>query len=280
MILIDCRLVVVCIRRYTVLHFEEIIGIAINVRFWGCGQSDHDRIEVFENRAVFFEYAAVALVDDDEVKVGGGKHALPIFRLHIVYGVQHCRVCREYDPCAPVVLIGAQIAQRHIRQIVLEIVLCLFHQRRAISQEQNIGDVFAATEHIGEAGRSSGFACSCCHDQQVLSKALSDLLAYCTDGFLLVVTIRDPVIDRNSHQILPLGTTVHQLLQIVFAEYAADFALRAALIVPEVGFKTIGREHHGATSEFSLQTVSVQHSLFAAYVRVFAGSLGLHHCKW
>lgn len=33
MILIDCRLVVVCIRRYTVLHFEEIIGIAINVRF-------------------------------------------------------------------------------------------------------------------------------------------------------------------------------------------------------------------------------------------------------
>ena len=107
MILIDCCLVVVCIRRYAVLHFEEIVSITINVRFGGCGQSDHDRIEVFENRAIFFEYAAVALVDDDEVKVGGGKHTLPIFRLHIIYGVQHCRVCREYDPCAPVVLVRA-----------------------------------------------------------------------------------------------------------------------------------------------------------------------------
>ena len=93
----------------------------------------------------------MALVDDDEVKVGGCKHTLPIFRLHIIYGVQHCRVRREYDPCAPVVLIRAQIAKRHIRQVVLEIVLCLFHQRRAISQEQNVGDVFAATEHIGKA---------------------------------------------------------------------------------------------------------------------------------
>ena len=114
----------------------------------------------------------------------------------------------------------------------------------------------------------------------MLSKPLSDLLAYSTDGFLLVVAVCDSVIDRNGHQIFPFGTTVHQLLQIVFAEYAANFTLRAALIVPEVGFETIGREHHGATSEFSLQTVSVQHGLFAAYVRVFAGSLGLHHCEW
>ena len=112
----------------------------------------------------------------------------------------------------------------------------------------------------------------------MLSKPLSDLLAYSTDGFLLVVAVCDSVIDRNGHQIFPFATTVHQLLQIVFAEYAANFTLRAALIVPEVGFETIGREHHGATSEFSLQTVSVQHGLFAAYVRVFAGSFGLHYC--
>lgn len=91
----------------------------------------------------------MALINDNKVKVGGGKHALPVFRFHIVYGVQHCRVCREYDSCASVVLVRAQIAQRHIRQIVLEIVLCLFHQRSAIGQEQNIGDVFASTEHIG-----------------------------------------------------------------------------------------------------------------------------------
>ena len=113
----------------------------------------------------------------------------------------------------------------------------------------------------------------------MLSKPLPNLLTYSADGFLLVVAVCNPVIDRNGHQILPLGTTVHQLLQIVFAEYAADFTLRTALIVPEVGFKTIGREHHGATSEFSLQTVSVQHGLLAAYVRVFAGSFGLHHCE-
>lgn len=142
MILIYRRLVVVCIRRYAVLHFKEIVGIAINVCFGGCGQSDHNRIEVLENRTVFFKYAAMALINDNKVKVGGGKHALPVFRFHIVYGVQHCRVCREYDSCASVVLVRAQIAQRHIRQIVLEIVLCLFHQRSAIGQEQNIRATF------------------------------------------------------------------------------------------------------------------------------------------
>ena len=114
----------------------------------------------------------------------------------------------------------------------------------------------------------------------MLSETLSDLLTYSADGFFLVVAVCDPVVNRNGHQILPLGTTVHQLLQIIFAEYAADFTLWAALIVPEVGFKTIGCEHHRTATKFAFQAICVQHRLLASNVRVFAGSLGLNNRQW
>ena len=257
MVLIDCRLIVVCIGGDAMLHLEKIIGVAVDIRFRCCGQTDHDRIKVFKDSTVLFENAAVAFVDDNEVKMCRGKHSLAIFCLYIVDGIQHCRVCRKYNSRAAIVLIGAKVAQRHIWQVILKVILCLLDQRGAVCQKQNVGDMLATTQYICQAGCGSGLAGTCGHHQQVLSESKTDLLTYCADCFFLVVAVSDTIVDGNGHQIHALCSAVHELLQIVFAEYAANSALGAALIVPEVGFKTVSGEHHGTATEFAFQTVSV-----------------------
>ena len=257
MILIYCRLVVVCIGGNAMLHLEEIIGVAIDIRFRGSCQTDHDRIKVFKDSTVLFENAAVAFVDDNEVKMCRGKHSLPIFCLYIVDSIQHCRVCGKYDSRATVVFIGAKVAQRHIGQVILKVILCLLYQRGAVCQEQNVGDMLATTQYICQAGGGSGLAGTCGHHQQVLSESETDLLTYCADCFFLVVAVGDTIVDGNGHQIHALCSAVHEFLQIIFAENAADFALGAALIVPEVGFETVGGEHHGTTTEFAFQAVCI-----------------------
>ena len=52
-------------------------------------QSDKNRIEIIENSTVFLENAAVALVDDDEVKMRWCKQYLAIFGFGRVDRVQH-----------------------------------------------------------------------------------------------------------------------------------------------------------------------------------------------
>ena len=111
----------------------------------------------------------------------------------------------------------------------------------------------------------------------MLAELLLHLPAYRTDGLLLIVAVGDLVVNGNAHQVQPLGAAVHQLLQIILAEHAADLALRAALIVPKVGFKAVGGEHHRAAAEFSFQTVRIQNRLPAPAIRVLAGALCFHH---
>ena len=186
-----------------------------------------------------------------------GKQLPPIPGFGVVNGVQDSRVGGKHDAGIPIILVGTQITQRHIRQIVLKIVLCLLHQRGAVGQKQNVGHPFASAEHIGQAGRGSGFAGAGGHHQQMLAEPLIDLAADRPDGFFLIIPVGDFVVDGNAHQIQPLRAAVHQPLQIVFAENAADFSLGASLIVPEICFKAVGGEYHGAAAKFPFQAIRV-----------------------
>ena len=67
-------------------------------------------------------------------------------------------------------------------------------------------------------------------------------------------------------------------MQVVFAENAADFPLWGGLVIPEIGFKAIGGEHHGAAAELPFQTVRVQIRLFPPDVGVTAGAFGFYYC--
>ena len=88
----------------------------------------------------------------------------------------------------------------------------LVNQNVSVCQIQNSLFKVRTEQTIYNLESSICFTRSCCHDQQVLSKPLPNLLTYSADGFLLVVAICDFIIDRNTHQVLPFSATVHQLL--------------------------------------------------------------------
>ena len=154
MICIDRRFVIVGIGRHTVLDLKEIIGIAVNIGFWCCCQTDHDRIEILKDRTIFFENASVALVSDDKVKVCRREQRHAVLCFCAVDRIQYGGICREHDTGISIVLVTAQITQRHIGQIVLEIVLSLLNECCSVGKEQDIRDISAAAENVGKARTS------------------------------------------------------------------------------------------------------------------------------
>ena len=111
----------------------------------------------------------------------------------------------------------------------------------------------------------------------MLAEPLLYLPTYRPDGFFLVIPVGDFVVDGNAHQIQPLSTAVHQLLQVIFAENAADFPLWGSLIVPEIHFKAVSGEYHGATAKFSLQAIRIQSRLLSPDIGVLTGTFGFYH---
>ena len=192
------RFVVVGIGRHTVLNFKEVVCIAVNVHFGSCSKSYHNSIEILEYGTVLFEDTSVTLVGDYKVEVCRRKQWHTVLGLGIVYGVKYRGISREHDTGVPVVLVAAQVTKRHIRQIVLEIVLCLFDKSCSVSKEQYIRNVTAAAENIGQAGCCSGLSRTSCHYKQSLTEALLDVVTHSADSFLLIVAVGYLVINRDS----------------------------------------------------------------------------------
>ena len=73
MVLIHRRFVIVGIGGNAAFHLEKVVGIPVYIGFGSSGETHQNPIEIFKNRPVFLENAAVAFVNDNQVKVGGGK---------------------------------------------------------------------------------------------------------------------------------------------------------------------------------------------------------------
>ena len=257
-------------------HFEKVVGVAVHVGFRGGGQAHENGIEIVKNRPVFLENAAVALVHDDEVKVSRGKQRHAVLGLGVVDGVEHGGVGGEHDARRLVVLEGAQVAQRLVRQILLEIVLGLLDQCGAVGQKQHIRHMAAPAQHVGQTGCRAGFSGAGGHDQQVAPEPLRDVGAHRTDGVFLIVAVGDFIVNFNGVQRLFLGAAVHQLLQVILAEHPAHGTLRAALLIPEIGGVAVGGKQHRTAAEFLFQTVCIKLSLLAPDVGVFGAALGFN----
>ena len=242
MVCINGSVIIVGVGRDAVLHLEKVVGVAVYIGFRGGGQTHQNRIEIIKNGAVFLENAAVALVHDDKVKVGRGKQRHAVLGLGVVDGVEHGGIGGKHDARGLIVLGGAQVAQRLVRQILFEVVLCLLDQRGAVGQKEHVGHMTAPAQHSGQAGCGAGLACASSHDQQIAPEALRNMGADSPDGVFLIVTVGDLIVNFDGVQRLFLGAAVHQLLQIVLAEHAAHRPLRAACFVPEIGGVAVGGE--------------------------------------
>ena len=134
MVLVDRRFVIIHIGRHTVFHIKEIVGIAVHLRLWRGSKPHQNPIKIIKNRAVFLKNTAVTFVNDDEVKVCRRKELAPL-ALGIIDDVQDCRIGGKDNARVAVVLVVAQIAKAHVRQIIFEVVLGLLHQGGAVCQK-------------------------------------------------------------------------------------------------------------------------------------------------
>ena len=208
--------------------------------------------------------------------MGGRKQRHAVLGLGVVNGVEHGGIGGKHDACGLIVLGGAQIAQRLVRQILFEVVLRLLDQRSAVRQKEHVGHMAAPAQHIGQAGCGAGFSGAGGHDQQVAPEALRNMGADCPDGVFLIVAVGDFIVNFDGVQRLFLGAAVHQLLQVVLAEHPAHGTLRAALLIPEIGGVAVGGKQHRAAAEFLFQTVRIELRLLAPDVGVLGAALGLN----
>ena len=107
MVGVDRRVVIVGVGGDAVLHLEKVVGVAVHVGFRGGGQTHQNRVEIVEDGAVFLENAAVALVHDDKVKVGGRKQRHAILGPGVVDGVEHGGIGGKHNARGLIVLRGA-----------------------------------------------------------------------------------------------------------------------------------------------------------------------------
>ena len=107
MVGVNGRVIIVGVGGDAVLHLEKVVGVAIYIGFRGGGQAHQNRIEIIKNSAVFLENAAVALVHDDKVKVGGRKQRHAVLGLGVVDGVEHGGIGGKHNARGLIVLRGA-----------------------------------------------------------------------------------------------------------------------------------------------------------------------------
>ena len=158
MVLVHGGLVVIGIGGHLVLHLKEVVGVPVHIGLGRGGEAHQNGVEILENGPVLLENTAVALVNDDEVKMGGGKQAFPVPGPGLVNGVEHGGIGGKDDAGLSVVLVGTQVTQGHVGQVVFEIVLGLLDQGGAVGQKQNVGHIVAPAQDIGEAGGGAGLA--------------------------------------------------------------------------------------------------------------------------
>jgi hypothetical protein len=104
----------------------------------------------------------VGLVDDHEVEVPGAEAALPALRL--VDQSHHGQIRRNENPTLGVFL-RHQVHRRCIRQMALESVHGLIHQRHTVRQEEHALGPVAAHEQIRQRDDGPCFPRAGRHDE-------------------------------------------------------------------------------------------------------------------
>ena len=88
MVLIHCRFVIVGVGGDAALHLKKVVGVPVDVGLGSGGQPNQNGIEILKDSPVFLEDAPMALVDDNQVKMGGGEQLPPVRGFGVVNGIQ------------------------------------------------------------------------------------------------------------------------------------------------------------------------------------------------
>ena len=263
---------------HATFQIKQSVSVVVNFVLGRGGQADQHRIKIIEDGAVLLIHRAVCLVDDDEVEMPDTEATLTIGC--VIDQSHHGRIGRDKDPTIGV-LLRHQIDRRRIRQVRLECVDCLLHQRDPVGQEQDALGPVAAHQQVGQRDDRARLAAAGGHHQQRL--ALIVRFKGGTDtahGPVLVIAFDDGGVDDGFGQLFAAAAALNQQLQFLLFEEALHCARRVAGVVPDPVFVTVGIKNDGPLAVLRLQAIGIQFCLLLPYRRILAGALGLHQRQW
>jgi hypothetical protein len=188
------------VRRHSTLKVEKPVGVEVDLVLRRRRQPHEQRVVVFKNRPILLIHRAVRLIDDDEVVIPHPETPLP--GLHLVDQPHHGRVGGNVHPALPV-LVGDEIHRGGIRQMRLEGIHRLIHQRHAIREEQDALRPVAAHQQVAQRDHRPRLPVARRHHHQRLAVCvLLKCLADPPDGSLLIVALDDLPIDFRIGQLL------------------------------------------------------------------------------
>ena len=158
-----------------------------------------------------------------------------------------------------------EIHGRRIRQVPLEGVDGLVHQRHAIGQEQDPLGPVAAHQQLGESDHHPGLAGPGRHDQQGLSVMVPlKRLGHPPNGPGLVIPFDDLLVDRGARERMACRPPLHQQLELRLLVEPVDWPRRVVGVVPKPVVVPVGVENHRPLAEHPLQAIGVERGLLLA----------------
>ena len=273
-IFIDCLAKFVGEVRFAALQAKEVIGAAVHI-FTRCGsKTDHQGVEVVQNGHILTKYAAVCLIDDNQIETTD-REAL----VFLVDVVDHRLVGREDNAGVEVRFLRlVEDSRRKGRQMFNEVLVGLIDQRGAVCQEENILDPIVAGKNVHQRDGYTGLAGTSSHHQEATAMHLVEVVADAVNGHLLVVTVSDVIVDT---EVCDAATTamLDDEVKIFFGMESVERPSRITETVNDEGLESVGVIDDRTDAILCLQAICIEFCLVFADGRVFHRSLGLNDCK-
>jgi hypothetical protein len=249
-----------------------VIRVPIHLGFWCRRQPHQQRIEIIENRGVFLVDRPVRFIDNHHIEVADAEFPQTIRRF--INEAHHRRIGGDKYAAFSIPL-RHQVHRSRCRQVCLERVHSLIHQRHAIGQKHALNPV-QAHQQIAQRNHSSSLTRSRRHHQQRAAIAIFlECLSDPANRARLIVPLDDLRIDRAACQVLPRLPPLDQQLQLVFLIEPLDLSRRIVRVVPDPVFVAVGIKDHRTLAELALQAIRIELGLLLSGRGAPARALGL-----
>ncbi len=253
---------------------EKLKGIVVDDIGGRGGEAQGEGLEVAQDFTIGIVNGAVAFIDHDEIEKVR-RQLLQLFP----YDVEHGGIGRDIDAA----VLGDELLAyirpaRLVRQVLLEGGQCLFSQRDAINQKQDLFGVTGTHQGIDHGDTGAGLAGAGGHDQKEVALFLFDTFQHGANGADLIVAARDGCIDQLLGQGLTVAADILKPLKVITGREADDLARRVVVQIPEIDLVTVGVEaERQLATQLLLDVVAVLFGLLATQCSVLARFLRFDH---
>ena len=214
----------------------------------------------------------MSLIDDNQVEPTDGERFLLAIDV-----IDHGLIRTEQDACIQVRLtVVTQDASAFVRKQLGIVLGSLTHQRSTVGQEQHVLYPIVPLQHFGERYGYTSLPCTGCHYQKRTSVLLVEAFAHRTDGTLLILTVRNLVLDAQVGDVCP-SPALNQQLQFFRSMESQQRTPRITQTIIHLDGVSIAYIDNRTHPVFLFQTIGIELGLYLSFLHTHTGALGFYH---